>query len=86
MVAFLCGLVGAQYDYSGALSKSVLFFEAQRSGKLPATNRIPWRGDAFVVDGSDRGLDLSGGYHDGIIAYFFKMVKNKLEFSAIPLF
>jgi hypothetical protein len=39
LVAFLCVLVGAQYDYSGALSKSVLFFEAQRSGKLPANNR-----------------------------------------------
>lgn len=64
LITFLCGLVGAQYDYAGALSKSVLFFEAQRSGKLPATNRIPWRGDAFVVDGSDKGLDLSGGYHD----------------------
>jgi len=64
LVAFLCVLVGAQYDYSGALSKSVLFFEAQRSGKLSANNRIPWRGDAFVVDGSDKGLDLSGGYHD----------------------
>jgi len=64
LVTFLCGLVGAQYDYNGALSKSILFFEAQRSGKLPANNRVPWRGDAFVVDGSDKGLDLSGGYHD----------------------
>jgi endoglucanase len=49
-----------------ALKKSILFYEAQRSGKLPTSNRIDWRGDTFLNDGSDVGVDLSGGYFDGI--------------------
>ena len=57
------GLVKAQYDYNLALQKSILFYEAQRSGKLPATNRVPWRGDSFLNDAD--GVDLSGGYFDG---------------------
>lgn len=27
-------------------------------------NRIPWRGDAELSDGTDVGVDLSGGWHD----------------------
>ena len=61
------GLVSAQYDYNLALKKSILFYEAQRSGKLPTNNRIDWRGDTFLNDGSDVGVDLSGGYFDGNI-------------------
>merc|ERR1712136_468388 len=41
-----------------------MFYEAQRSGKLPADNRIPWARDSALDDGSDVGLDLSGGYYD----------------------
>ena len=52
-------------DYAEVLRLSLFFYEAQRSGKLPADNRIPWRGDSAVNDGSDVGLDLSGGYYDG---------------------
>ena len=59
--------VSAQYDYNLALKKSILFYEAQRSGKLPTNNRIDWRGDTFLNDGSDVGVDLSGGYFDGNI-------------------
>ncbi|KAK3744428.1 hypothetical protein QZH41_003163 [Actinostola sp. cb2023] len=40
----------APYDYSQVLSDSILFYEAQRSGKLPSTNRIPWRGDSALND------------------------------------
>eukprot|EP01125_Pyxidicula_operculata_P022273 TRINITY_DN900_c0_g2_i2.p1 TRINITY_DN900_c0_g2~~TRINITY_DN900_c0_g2_i2.p1 ORF type:complete len:960 (-),score=228.16 TRINITY_DN900_c0_g2_i2:22-2625(-) len=47
------------------LDYSIRFYEAQRSGKLPSsTNRIPWRGDTFLADGSDNQVDLSGGYFD----------------------
>lgn len=35
-----------------------------RSGKLPANNRIPWRGDSALGDGQDHGLDLTGGWYD----------------------
>ncbi|WSS24686.1 glycoside hydrolase family 9 protein [Streptomyces sp. NBC_01190] len=42
----------------------MLFYESQRSGKLPADNRVGWRGDSDLTDGADAGLDLTGGYHD----------------------
>jgi endoglucanase len=52
------------FDYAEALQDSMLFYESQRSGKLPADNRVSWRGDSDLTDGSDVGLDLTGGYHD----------------------
>ena len=52
------------YNYAAVLHKSLLFYEAQRSGRLPADNRIPWRGDAHVNDSGQDGEDLSGGYYD----------------------
>ena len=67
------------YNYDDALAKSFLFYEAQRSGILPSTNRISWRkdsalGDASAIyDANNNGLidpgetltrDLSGGYYD----------------------
>lgn len=53
-----------KYDYKLVLEKSLLFYEAQRSGKLPADNRIPWRGDSAMTDGQTEGYDLTGGYYD----------------------
>lgn len=50
--------------YAEALEKSLLFFEAQRSGPLPADNRIPWRGNSTLTDGADVSMDLVGGYFD----------------------
>lgn len=52
------------FDYGDALQKSFLFYEAQRSGNLPVTNRISWRGDSALTDGSDVDVDLAGGYYD----------------------
>jgi len=52
-----------EYDYGYVISLSNLFYEAQRSGKLPEDNRISWRGDSFLDD-SDGGVDLTGGYFD----------------------
>ena len=40
-------------DYGSALTKSLLYFEAQRSGKLPSNQRVSWRGDSALKDGSD---------------------------------
>lgn len=51
-------------NYGEALQKSILFYEAQQTGKLPAWNRFPWRGDSTLGDGQDVGLDLSGGWVD----------------------
>ena len=52
------------YNYGEALQKSLLFYELQRSGKLPENVRCNWRGDSCVNDGSDAGLDLTGGWYD----------------------
>ena len=53
------------YNYAEALHGSLLFYEAQRSGKLPKNNRIHWRSDSMLSDGKDVGHDLTGGYFDG---------------------
>ncbi|WP_010242977.1 glycoside hydrolase family 9 protein [Acetivibrio cellulolyticus] len=54
----------ASYNYAEALQKSIMFYEAQQSGKLPEWNRVEWRGDAALEDGADVGLDLTGGWFD----------------------
>ncbi|CAL9528869.1 Endoglucanase E-4 [Actinosynnema sp. ALI-1.44] len=52
------------FNYGEALQKSIWFYDAQRSGDLPADNRVNWRGDSALRDGSDVGLDLTGGFYD----------------------
>ncbi|KAH9314038.1 hypothetical protein KI387_022665 [Taxus chinensis] len=54
----------AMPDYKDALSKSILFFEGQRSGKLPPNQRLKWRKDSALHDGSEENVDLVGGYYD----------------------
>lgn len=54
----------SSYNYGEALQKSIMFYELQRSGKLPADKRDNWRGDSGMTDGSDAGLDLTGGWYD----------------------
>lgn len=51
-------------QWSTLLGNLIYFYEAQRSGKLPSTKRVSWRNDSCVNDGSDSGVDLSGGYYD----------------------
>ncbi|VEP12732.1 putative endoglucanase [Hyella patelloides LEGE 07179] len=53
-----------QFRYGEAVQKSLLFYEAQRSGDLPNNNRVEWRSDSALNDGSDVGRDLTGGYYD----------------------
>lgn len=52
------------YDYGDALQKSIMFYEFQKSGKLPENQRNNWRGDSGLADGADVGLDLTGGMYD----------------------
>ena len=52
------------YNYGEALQKSILFYELQRSGKLPKNTRCNWRGDSALTDGADNNLDLTGGWYD----------------------
>lgn len=57
-------LCSSKYNYKEVLHKSLLFYEAQRTGHLPKSNRIPWRKDSMLDDGVAVGHDLSGGYYD----------------------
>ncbi|KAE9607665.1 hypothetical protein Lal_00026713 [Lupinus albus] len=52
------------HDYGQALSNSLLFFEAQRSGYLPSNQRVNWRAHSGLNDGKASGVDLVGGYYD----------------------
>jgi endoglucanase len=52
------------FNYAEALQKTQFFYEAQRSGALPANKRVLWRGDSGLLDGADVGHDLSGGWYD----------------------
>ncbi|XP_058098719.1 endoglucanase 23-like [Magnolia sinica] len=54
----------APHDYLDALSKCIIFFEGQRSGRLPPNQRLTWRRDSALADGSQAGVDLEGGYYD----------------------
>ncbi|OAY61854.1 endoglucanase 17 [Manihot esculenta] len=54
----------ASHNYRDALTKSILFFEGQRSGKLPSNQRISWRRDSGLSDGAAMHVDLVGGYYD----------------------
>ncbi|CAJ1973590.1 unnamed protein product [Sphenostylis stenocarpa] len=56
--------VNGGLNYKEALTKSLIFLEAQRSGKLPEDNRVPWRGDSALDDGKLVHVDLVGGYYD----------------------
>jgi hypothetical protein len=57
--------VTAAYDYKLVLHNSLLFYEAQRSGKLPADQKVTWRKDSALDDTGVNGEDLTGGYYDG---------------------
>ncbi|CAN1240593.1 Endoglucanase 8, partial [Linum grandiflorum] len=63
-LAFSSSVSVSAHDYHEALRKSILFFEGQRSGKLPPDQRLKWRRDSALRDGSTVGRDLSGGYYD----------------------
>lgn len=64
-----CGLLSictavANPTYSTALSASVQFYEAQKSGKLPVNNRISFRKDSFLNDREPGGKCVTGGFFD----------------------
>ena len=54
-----------KYGFADALDKSLLFYEAQRSGPLPSDMRITWRKDSALDDKGLNDEDLTGGYYDG---------------------
>ncbi|CAN0859190.1 Endoglucanase 17 [Linum grandiflorum] len=54
----------SRHNYKDALAKSILFFEGQRSGKLPHSQKMKWRGNSGLSDGSTANVNLVGGYYD----------------------
>ncbi|CAF4634798.1 unnamed protein product [Rotaria sp. Silwood2] len=60
----IISIVNGKYNYGAVLHASLLFYEAQRAGKLPANNRISWRSDSMLMDKGEKGEDLTGGYFD----------------------
>ncbi len=51
-------------DYETVLDMSMDFYYAQYSGALPDDYPLDWRGDSALTDGSDVGVDLTGGWYD----------------------
>ena len=48
-VGFAAVGVSGYHDYRDALSKSLIFFEGQRSGKLPPGQNLKWRTDSGLT-------------------------------------
>ena len=61
---FISNTTQKSQDYERHIELSLLFYECQRSGPLPSTNRIYWRFDSMTDAGADVGVDLTGGYYD----------------------
>ncbi|KAK1566586.1 hypothetical protein Q3G72_001715 [Acer saccharum] len=66
-------------NYTLALHKALMFFNAQKSGKLPKHNNVSWRGNSCTQDGksdpSSITKDLVGGYYDAGDAIKFHFPK-----------
>ena len=54
-----------RHNLRSVITKSLKFFEAQRSGPLPADNSVNWRSHSDMRDGYDHNVDLKGGYYTG---------------------
>jgi hypothetical protein len=63
-IFLLINISAKSQDYARHIELSLLFYECQRSGPLPKTNRIYWRHDSMLDAGADNGVDLTGGYYD----------------------
>jgi hypothetical protein len=56
LAAVLGGAEGKAHNYEDALQKSLLYFEAQRSGRLPHSQRVAWRHHSGLTDGLEQGV------------------------------
>lgn len=54
------------FDYGEALSKSLLYFESQRSGRLPYNQRVTWRHHSGLTDGLEQGVSPFFHYKSSI--------------------
>ena len=77
----LPGRAAPAFNYAEALQKTILFYEAQRSGSLSTSSiptRFAWKGDTQLTDGQAQGLDLTGGMVDAgdNMKYTFPMAQG----------
>lgn len=66
---YIVAVNGHIINYNEALTKSLIFLEAQRSGKLPSNNRLPWRGDSALDDGKEANVPLPGPFFQSSSIY-----------------
>ncbi|MFW5828839.1 MAG: glycoside hydrolase family 9 protein, partial [Planctomycetota bacterium] len=57
-------VLASEHNYAEALQKALYFYEHQEAGPLSPGNRVEWRGDSTLRDGTDVGRDLTGGWYD----------------------
>ncbi|KAJ8557442.1 hypothetical protein K7X08_003067 [Anisodus acutangulus] len=73
-------------NYTLALLKALIFFNAQKSGELTKSNGVPWRGNSGLQDGSkltDVKGGLVGGYYDAGDNTKFHFPMTMLSWSVI---
>lgn len=69
------------HNYKDALTKSILFFEGQRSGKLPSSQRLTWRKDSGLRDGFEIGVSFITLLLSNLFKYcFYHCVDELLSF------
>ena len=64
LLLFSVSSTTASYDYAEVLRKSLMFYQAQRSGNLTSSRTVQWRESSHLEDRGEAGEDLSGGYYD----------------------
>lgn len=52
------------YNYAEVLAYARSFYYGQMTGKQPSWQPLNWRGDSFLQDGADVGLDLTQSWSD----------------------
>lgn len=72
-------------NYTDALSKSILFFQGQRSGRLPPTQRVTWRKHSALRDALDVHMALVGGISDAgdNVKFNFPIITTMLSWSVL---
>lgn len=55
---FFGSVAAGDFNYNDALTKCLIFLEAQRSGKLPDNNRLQWRADSGLEDGKQADVSF----------------------------
>ena len=70
-------------QWRNLLGDLLYFYECQRSGRLPDTNRVGWRNDSALQDGSDWGIDLTGGYYDAGGEFYSKCYLLLLQLMSL---